>query len=175
MRPCENAGVKKTAYLGLGSNLGDRQANLAGALRKLRKLGEITALSSVYETEPVGFTAQPSFLNCAVAIETEFMPKQLLAAVLNIEQQLGRKRNPRAAQPKGPRTIDIDILLFGNSVVEAKGLSIPHPALHERRFVLESLAEIAPDVVHPGLKRSILELRDVLPHGPAVKRTALKL
>jgi 2-amino-4-hydroxy-6-hydroxymethyldihydropteridine diphosphokinase len=169
-RPCENLGVKKTAYLGLGSNLGDREANLRRALEELRKLGEITALSSLYETDPVGVTAQPWFLNAAVALETELMPKQLLAATLAIERSMGRRRNQPSNQPKGPRTIDIDILLFGSAVVEAPGLTIPHEAMHERRFVLEPLTEVAPDAMHPVLKRAIRELRDALPAGPAVKR-----
>ena len=120
------------------------------------------------ETEPVDFTDQPWFLNCAVAFETEKLPQQLLSAILRIEKELGRDRE--TAQPKGPRTIDIDILLFGNFVVDTPILTVPHPALHQRRFVLEPLAEIAPDVRHPILKKTIRELRDALPAGPAVRR-----
>lgn len=160
--------MKKTVYLSLGSNLGDRAAHLRRALAALGELGTVTAVSSLYETEPVEFTAQPWFLNCAVALETDLMPRQLLARVLALEQTMGRRR----AQPKGPRTIDIDILLFGNSVVDAPGLAIPHPALHARRFVLEPLAEIAPEARHPVFKRTVRELRDALPPGPAVKRVA---
>jgi len=160
--------MHKIVYLSLGSNVGDRAANLNAAIAGLRTLGEVLAVSSFYETEPVEFTAQPWFLNCAVKLDTEKMPKQLLAGLLDIEQQLGRRRVRE--KKKGPRTIDIDILLFGNSIIEAKGLTIPHPSMHERRFVLEPLAEIAGDVRHPVLKSTIRELRDALPAGQAVRK-----
>jgi 2-amino-4-hydroxy-6-hydroxymethyldihydropteridine diphosphokinase len=135
------------------------------AVDRLRTLGEVAAVSSFYETEPVEFTAQPWFLNCAVKLDTDKTPRQLLAGILDIEQQLGRQRG----REKGPRIIDLDILLFGNSIVDDRGLTIPHPAMHERRFVLEPLAEIAPDVLHPVLKRTIRELRDALPPGQTVR------
>ena len=157
------------AYLSLGSNVGDRAANLNTAIDRLRTHGEVVAISSFYETEPVEFTAQPWFLNCAIALDTDNPPKQLLAGILDIEQQLGRRRT----QKKGPRIIDIDILLFGDSIVEEPGLTIPHPAMHERRFVLEPLAEIAPDVRHPVFMRTIKELRDALPSGQAVRKSRL--
>lgn len=158
--------VHKLVYLSLGSNIGDRARNLENAINRLRDFGKVISVSSFYETEPVEFTAQPWFLNCAVALDTEKMPKQLLAAILDLEQEMGRRR----IQNKGPRSIDIDVLLFGNSVVDTPTLTIPHPALHERRFVLEPLAEIAPDVRHPVFKRTIRELRDALPPGQAVRR-----
>lgn len=157
--------MHEPVYLSLGSNVGDRAGNLNMAVDRLRTLGEVAAVSSFYETEPVEFTAQPWFLNCAVKLDTDKTPRQLLAGILDIEQQLGRQRG----REKGPRIIDLDILLFGNSIVDDRGLTIPHPAMHERRFVLEPLAEIAPDVLHPVLKRTIRELRDALPPGQTVR------
>jgi 2-amino-4-hydroxy-6-hydroxymethyldihydropteridine diphosphokinase len=139
---------------------------LNDAISRLHTLGRVLQVSSLYETEPVEFTAQPWFLNCAVELDTEQTPQQLMAAILEVEQQMGRMRT----QKKGPRSIDIDILLFGNSTVDTKGLTIPHPGLQERRFVLEPLAEIAPGVRHPPLKRTIRELRDALPPGQAVRK-----
>jgi 2-amino-4-hydroxy-6-hydroxymethyldihydropteridine diphosphokinase len=158
--------VRDLVYLSLGSNVGDRASNLNTAIDRLRALGEVVAVSSFYETEPVEFTAQPWFLNCAVALNTDKTPMQLLAGILGIEQELGRRR----AQNKGPRIIDIDIVLFGNLIVDDPGLRIPHGAMHERRFVLEPLAEIAPDTRHPVLKQTIQELRDALPRGQTVRR-----
>jgi 2-amino-4-hydroxy-6-hydroxymethyldihydropteridine diphosphokinase len=161
--------VKKTVYLSLGSNVGDRRSNIQAAIARLGELGTVAAVSSFYETEPVEFRDQPDFLNCAVALETEKMPKLLQAALLSIEQSLGRRRQPgpqsKAPHCKGPRTIDIDIVLFGRSIIEMPGLTVPHPAMHERRFVLEPLAEIAPDVRHPVFKRTVRELRDALTAG----------
>ena len=158
--------MQKTAYLSLGSNVGERRANLERALAQLAELGEVKAVSSFYETEPVERTDQPWFLNCVVALETELMPKQLLARLLAIEKSMGRKRAPG----KGPRGIDIDIVLFGSSVVDTPGLTVPHPAMHARRFVLEPLAEIAPEVRHPVFKRTVREMRDALAAGQTVKR-----
>lgn len=158
--------MNKTVYLSLGSNVGDRAVNLSAAISRLEELGQVAAVSSFYETEPVGVVAQPWFLNCAIQLITEKMPKQLLGRILDIEREMGRHR----LQKKGPRSIDIDILLFGNSIIEAKGLIIPHPALHERRFVLDPLVEIAPLVRHPVFKRTIRELRDALPPGQAVRK-----
>jgi 2-amino-4-hydroxy-6-hydroxymethyldihydropteridine diphosphokinase len=158
--------VHKLVYLSLGSNVGDRAANLEAAIARLSSLGKVVAVSSFYETEPVGFAAQPWFLNCAVKLDTEKTPRQLLAGILELEQEMGRRR----VQKNGPRTIDIDILLFGSSIIRTKGLIIPHPAMHERRFVLEPMAEIAPDVLHPVFKRSIRELRDALSTGQVVRK-----
>ena len=143
--PRYHPNVKKIVYLSLGSNLGDRQANLRNATGRLLDLGYVQEVSSLYETEPVEFTDQPWFLNCAVAMRTELIPREFLAGILEIERSMGRQRT----QPKGPRIIDIDILLFGAATINTPQLTVPHPAMAERRFVLEPLAEIAPDVKHP--------------------------
>lgn len=160
--------MHKTVYLSLGSNLGDREANLLTAIDKLKdkEIGNPVAVSSFYETEPVEVSSQPWFLNCALKLDTEKMPRQLIAAILALEQDMGRQRK----QKKAPRTIDIDILLFGSSIVEIPSLTVPHPRMHERRFVLEPLAEIAPEVRHPIFKRTIRELRDALPAGQTVRK-----
>ena len=158
--------MRKLVYLSLGSNVGNREANLRQAISRLGTIGRVQKVSSFYETEPVEFVAQPWFLNCALALETEKMPKQLLSSILQIEQEMGRRRE----QKKGPRTIDIDILLFGSPVIDTKDLTIPHPAMHERRFVLEALAEIAPEQRHPIFKRTVRELREALPAGPSVRK-----
>jgi len=153
-------------YLSLGSNIGDREAHLRDALAHLEKQGRIVSVSSFCETEPVEFTDQAWFLNCAAALETSATPEQLMAAILRIEREMGRER----IQRKGPRTIDIDILLFGDTIVDSPELTIPHPAMHERRFVLQPLAEIAPELRHPVLKKTIRELLEALPAGQAVRK-----
>jgi 2-amino-4-hydroxy-6-hydroxymethyldihydropteridine diphosphokinase len=158
--------VRNLAYLSLGSNVGDREGHLRNAIARLEACGRIMAVSSFYETEPVEFTDQAWFLNCAIALETEKKTQQLMAALLEIEQEMGRQRT----QKKGPRTIDIDILLFGDTVLSSPELTIPHPAMHQRRFVLEPLAEIAPEARHPVFQRTVRELRDTLPPGQEVRR-----
>src|SRR5205807_4237435 len=150
--------MRHTAYLSLGSNLDDRAAKLEEAVHRLEAFGRITAKSSVYETEPVEVETQPWFLNCAIGMETPMTSQELLATVLAIEQSMGRRRT----QHKGPRLIDIDILFFNDSVEDSAALTIPHPALHQRRFVLEPLAEIAPDHLHPVLKKTVREMLDGL-------------
>jgi 2-amino-4-hydroxy-6-hydroxymethyldihydropteridine diphosphokinase len=153
-------------YLSLGSNVGDRERQLRDARARLGAIGRVVATSSVYETEPVEFTQQPWFLNCALALETSKTPQELIAAILGIEEEMGRRR----IQKKGPRSIDIDILLFDARVVDSTDLAIPHPALHQRRFVLEPLAESAPEVFHPVLKKTVRELLDALPQGQVVRK-----
>jgi len=153
-------------FLSLGSNVGDREANLRDAQKRLGAVGRVTAVSSFYETEPVEFTQQPWFLNCAVALEPPQTPQQLMTSILNIEEAMGRRR----VQKKGPRTIDIDILLFGDAVLDSPEVTIPHPAMHERRFVLEPLAEIAPEVRHGVFDKTILELRAALPFGQRLRK-----
>ncbi len=151
----------KTVYLSLGSNLGDREANLRAALRLLNP----RRVSPIYETEPVDHTAQPFFLNLVAEVETSLMPMQLLSHTQRIERDLGRKRTI----PKGPRTIDIDILLYGTTIIASKRLEIPHPRLHERRFVLKPLADLAPDLRHPVTHLTVREMLQALPQRPTVR------
>jgi len=158
--------MAETAYLSLGSNVGDRGKSLRDAIGKLALAGEVVAVSGFYETEPVEFTSQAWFLNCAVALRTNKTPEQLMAGLLAIEREMGRER----IQKKGPRAIDIDILLFGDRVVESSDLIIPHPAMHRRRFVLEPLAEIAAEVRHPVLGQSVREMLEALPDGQVVRK-----
>ncbi|HET8888433.1 MAG TPA: 2-amino-4-hydroxy-6-hydroxymethyldihydropteridine diphosphokinase [Candidatus Angelobacter sp.] len=161
--------MKRTAYLSLGSNLGDREANLHAAIARLRELGSVNRVSALYETEPVEVAGQqPWFLNCAAAVETELTPLQFLKSMLAIEHSMGRERT----EPKGPRTIDMDIIFFGDEVVDTKELTVPHPAMQHRRFVLAPLAEIAPEAMHPVLRRTALELLNMLPaNAGSVRRS----
>jgi len=158
--------VQHAAYLSLGSNVGDRAANLREAIARLRTAGTVESISSFYETEPVEFTKQAWFLNCAVHLWTEMGPPELLQALLEIERSMGRTRD----LPKGPRNIDIDLLLYDDETVNTPELTLPHPAMHERRFVLTPLVEIAPDVMHPALRKTAWELLKTLPEDAAVRR-----
>jgi 2-amino-4-hydroxy-6-hydroxymethyldihydropteridine diphosphokinase len=144
-----------TVYLSLGSNLGDRAAQIEHALARLGEEGvRIVKRSSFYETEPVEFLDQGWFLNIAVEAETELTPSELLRVILQVEQELGRKRIVRS----GPRTIDIDILFFDANILHEAELEIPHPRMTERRFVLVPMAEIAPEFQHPALHSTMAEL-----------------
>lgn len=143
-----------SVYLSLGSNLGDRAAYLRQALSDLKKLGAIIRTSSIYETEPVGLKDQPWFLNLVVSLETKLAPQSLLNQTQAIERSLGRARTV----PNGPRTIDIDILFYDDIILSPPSLTIPHSRLHERRFVLAPLAELAAGLLHPRLQKSIQTL-----------------
>ena len=140
----------KLLYLSLGSNVGDREANLRAAVERLGA----ARVSPIYETEPVDYVNQAWFLNLVAEVETDLFPRQALAWTQRIERELGRVRTV----PKGPRTIDIDILLFGGVVMRTKELEIPHPRMAERRFVLQPLADLAPDLRHPATGRTVREM-----------------
>lgn len=158
--------MKQVAYLSLGSNLGNREQNLRGAIRQASALGRLVAVSSFYQTEPVEFTDQPWFLNCVIALETATQPAQLMAELLRIEHEMGRQR----VLKKGPRSIDIDILLFGDDVVNTPELTIPHPEMARRRFVLQPLAEIAPELLHPVSQKTVTQILAELPAGQRVQK-----
>jgi len=158
----------KTVYLGLGSNVGDREANLSAALEQLAGPDlRIVRTSSLYETEPVGYTEQRHFLNMVAEADTDLFPMQLLWRITKIERALGRVRTVR----NGPRTIDIDILLYGRAVVHSATLEIPHPRMTERRFVLAPLAELAAALRHPITHKTIGEMLEDAP-AQSVRRLA---
>jgi 2-amino-4-hydroxy-6-hydroxymethyldihydropteridine diphosphokinase len=152
--------MKKLAAIALGSNLesrfGDREANLWEAVERLRELGDVKAVSSSYDTAPVGYLDQPRFLNAAMLLETSLDPTELMRALLEVELAMGRERVGAVA--KGPRVIDLDLLLYGQAVMNTTELTLPHPEMMERRFVLEPLAEIAPGMVHPVLGLTVGEM-----------------
>jgi 2-amino-4-hydroxy-6-hydroxymethyldihydropteridine diphosphokinase len=144
-----------TAYIGLGSNLGDRLRILQGAIERLSSVGIITGVSSLYETKPwVVEGYQPRYLNQVVAVSTALDPLEVVTELLAIEFSLGRARQEKNAS----RTLDLDLLLHGETILEASGVTVPHPRLHERAFVLVPLVQLAPDLIHPVLNRPISEL-----------------
>ena len=157
----------KIVYIALGSNVGDRAAMLERAIVAMNSAGiRVLRQSSFYVTQPFHAPGQAWFLNAVVEAETSLLPLQLLHALLRIERELGRRR----ITPHGPRTIDLDILLFGDVIVNDLELTIPHPAMQYRRFALEPLVEIAPDAVHPVLKKTVRELLIELAPGQSVRR-----
>jgi 2-amino-4-hydroxy-6-hydroxymethyldihydropteridine diphosphokinase len=144
-------------YLGLGSNLGNKKENIQNAIALLKEGCVVTKTSSMYKTEPVGFKDQDWFINCVLEMETDLSPEALLIFIQAIEQQLGRERIIK----DGPRTIDIDILLYGDEIFTLGFLTIPHPRMHERNFVLTPLKELCPELIHPVLHKTISELAEV--------------
>jgi 2-amino-4-hydroxy-6-hydroxymethyldihydropteridine diphosphokinase len=167
--PVFGARVSGVAAVALGSNLesrfGDRRANLREAVRRLGELGVVRSVSSFYDTEPVGFVAQPRFLNGALLLETELEPQELMRGLLAVERAMGREREGIAL--KGPRVIDLDLLLYIESgsyqngdgvVMSTDELTLPHPEMQRRRFVLEPLAEVAPEMIHPVLGLTVREM-----------------
>ena len=158
------------AYIGLGSNLGERESLLKSAIEQLAQLPEtrLGRVSSLYDTAPVGELDQPNFLNAVAQLETALTARQLLWNLLLIERRLGRVRH--AAQRYGPRTIDLDLVLFGDQVIDTVDLKVPHPEYHRRAFVLVPLAEIEPKLVHPVLGLTATELLERVEARPAVRR-----
>ncbi|NYF78764.1 2-amino-4-hydroxy-6-hydroxymethyldihydropteridine diphosphokinase [Granulicella arctica] len=152
--------MKEVAAVALGSNLssawGDRAATLREAIERVGALGVVRSVSSFYDTEPVGYLDQPRFLNGAMLLETELGPLELLRELLAVEKTMGRDRSK--VEAKGPRVVDLDLLLFGDAVLETPELTLPHPALAERRFVLQPLAEVAATMRHPVLRLTVGEL-----------------
>jgi 2-amino-4-hydroxy-6-hydroxymethyldihydropteridine diphosphokinase len=154
-------------YLLIGGNLGNRQENLRQSCTQIATdIGKITRSSSIFETEAWGKKDQPAFLNQVLLVETESSAKDVLKQLLAIEERMGRKR----MQKFGPRLIDIDILFFNNDIIHEPGLTVPHPHLHERRFTLEPLNEIAPLLIHPALKKTVGELLQICTDPLAVKK-----
>ena len=158
------------AYIGLGSNLGERETLLKAAIAQLAQLPEtrLGSVSSLYDTAPVGELDQPNFLNAAVQLETALTARQLLWNMLLVERRLGRVRH--VARRYGPRTIDLDLILFGDLIIDTPDLRLPHPEFHRRAFVLAPLAEIEPRLVHPVLGLDMTELLERVEQRPAVRR-----
>ena len=161
----------RTAYVGLGSNLGNREENSQAALSRLAKVPtiQVTHVSSLYETAPVGVTEQPEFLNAVAALETSLPATELLGLFLHLENQLGRVRTFRW----GPRVIDLDLLLYGDMQIALPSLTVPHPRLRERGFVLVPLAEIAPDLALPGDEKTVKEMANYFSSNGNIRRLSI--
>lgn len=145
-------------YLGLGTNLGDKTANLHTAVRQIEeKIGDVVSLSSFYETAPWGFDSENSFLNAAVCVETALSPQEVLRRTQEIERSMGRTQKSEQGIYHD-RVIDIDLLLYNKEIINTAGLTLPHPLMHQRDFVMKPLVEIAPDVVHPVLGKKLREI-----------------
>jgi 2-amino-4-hydroxy-6-hydroxymethyldihydropteridine diphosphokinase len=159
---------EKIVYIGIGSNLGDKVNNCLQSIKKIGRLPKcnVIARSSLFKTEPQGVTGQDWYANCVVKIRTKLTPPELLTSLMNIELDMGRIRKKKWEA----RVIDLDILLFNQEIMSSESLSIPHPRLHERRFVLEPLAELAPDLIHPILKLTVITLKNALPQLPYVEK-----
>ena len=155
-----------TACVALGANLGDRLATFQGAVARLGELGTVAAVSPLYETDPVGFADQPPFLNAVARLETSLAAPLLMRALLAIEADFGRERTFR----NSPRTLDLDLLLYDDLVLDSAGLTLPHPRLHERAFVLVPLNDLAPDLVHPRLGQRVGDLLAALGQTRGVRR-----
>jgi 2-amino-4-hydroxy-6-hydroxymethyldihydropteridine diphosphokinase len=167
----------RTAYVGLGSNLpsqaGTPAETIRAAMSALSEAGEVIARSSLYETAPIGWIDQPSFVNAVIALRTAEVPEALLEKLLIIERRFGRDRGNSVS--KGPRTLDLDLLMVNDAIVNTPMLSLPHPALAERRFVLAPLAEIAPEVRHPVFAKTIRELLLALPNTGENKSDCVRM
>jgi 2-amino-4-hydroxy-6-hydroxymethyldihydropteridine diphosphokinase len=148
--------LRSIVFLALGSNLGEREENLESAISALQAQGELLAKSRIYETEPVGYEDQPAFLNQVCKVAMKYSPTELLEVTQRIERELGRK----PTFPSGPRIIDIDVLFYGERIIHTTNVDIPHPKIPERRFVLVPMCDIAPNLIHPELGKSMRELVD---------------
>lgn len=172
----DSAGSLHRVYIGLGANLpsqiGAPQETLVAAMGALGNLGRVVAQSSLYQTAPVGCTDQPGFINAVACLETRLVPEALLDALLEIERRFGRDR--AKSIPKGPRSLDLDLLLFDDAVIRTDRLTVPHPELERRRFVLAPLVELAPELRHPRLEQTMAKLLAALPDEGANQNRAVR-
>ena len=159
-----------TVYLGLGSNIGNPQDNIDTAIKHISQFAEVVQISSMYTTEPVGYADQDWFVNCCIELNTDISAEKLFSHLQRIEQGMGRVKKIL----NGPRIIDIDVLLWNDQTIQTDQLVVPHPRMHERAFVLEPLSEIAPNLVHPTLKKSMTQLFDELEDRHQIKKVENK-